>query len=177
MKSKVWLLIVIICFVVSGIAEVRACTLYTTEQQHSIERAYIKGLPHDLGYTLASIVIQESFVGSYIVRVNSKDGEYGSYGITHIELRTAMWLEGYESSWRAKQDLVPKLISDDDYAMDLAITKLLKNKSKGWLRMWSSYNGRGSKALEYGNKIKGHIAILKECYSSEYRFLDRGSWY
>lgn len=164
MKSKMWLLVTTVCFVVAGIVEVRACPRYTTEQQHLISKAYVKGLPHDLGYTLASIVIQESFVGANIVRVNNKDGDYGSYGLTHIELRTAMWLEGYTNSWRAKQDLVPKLISDDDYAMGLAITKLLKNKHKGWLGMWSSYNGGGVKAIAYGSKIKNHISKLKGCY-------------
>ena len=172
MNYKATIITLLLVILACGVAEVKAsCPNHTTEQQELIKQAYYVGLPYDLAYTLSAIVVRESFVGPYIIRVNSGDGKYGSYGVTHIELETAMWLEGYTNSWQAKQDLVPKLISDDHYAMHLALNKLRKDKSKGWMVMWSRYNGSGSKARQYAEGIKKNIKILKDCYDLDKEIL------
>lgn len=143
------------------------CPVHTPEQRELIELAYTEGQPHDLGYTLASIVIQESFVGSYVVRLNPKDGKHGSYGLTHINLSTAMWLEGYTNSWQAKQDLVPRLMVDDVFSLQLSISKLKLSEGLPWRVRWAKYNGSGPKAVEYSQKIARLVIMLKTCYNLE----------
>lgn len=46
---------------------------FTPEQDRLVKLAYSYGLPFDYGKTLASIVVQESFVGKYVVKINSDD--------------------------------------------------------------------------------------------------------
>lgn len=140
------------------------CPTYTEQQEELIHLAYYTGLPKDLGYTLAAIVIQEALVGSYVVRLNEKDRGGGSFGVTHIQLRTAMWLEGEENVWKAKQDIVPKLITSDAYALHLALLKLrtIRNSSS-YMELWGRYNG-GGKNNPYAKKIRSHVQMLQKCY-------------
>jgi hypothetical protein len=146
------------------------CPKHTPEQSYLVAKAYYTGLPKDMGYTLAAIVIQESFVGRYVIRANNTDGRYGSYGITHVMLDTAMWLEGYNNSWKAKAEILPRLISDDDYALELALKKLHSVKSETWWSTWAKYNGSGTMAQEYARKIGAHIKMIKQCYGFEKDF-------
>jgi hypothetical protein len=144
-----------------------SCPAFTEEQSYLIHKAYHVGYQHDMGYTLAAITIQESFVGEYVVRVNNKDGKHGSYGVTHILLSTAMWLEGYDSSWRAKAKLVPKLIGNDEYALETAVRKLQTVRKRTWWATWRSYNGGGKKADQYAGRISKHVKMLRECINFE----------
>ena len=165
--SKYTFWMIVITFILSGIiegVEASTCPTHSVEQQKLIKKAYNHGLPHDLGYTLAAIAIQESFVGKHIVRLNNKDGKYGSYGVTHILLETAMYLEGYSNTWRARAELVPKLIGSDEYSMDLSISKLNRHKERGWIGMVRKYNGVGKDAITYGDKVTKHVSMLKKCY-------------
>jgi hypothetical protein len=146
------------------------CPNHTPDQSYLVSKAYYTGLPHDMGYTLAAIVVQESFVGRHIVRVNNKDGKYGSYGITHILLSTAMWLEGYTNAWEAKAELVPKLVGNDEYALELALKKLQSVNHDTWLEKWASFNGSGLQSRKYAGKISKHIKMLKRCYGFEKDF-------
>ena len=133
---------------------------FTAEQARLIRLAASYGEAHGYKKTLAAIVVQESFVGGYVVRVNSKDGKYGSYGITHINLETAMWLESENNSWRARAVLAPKLMVNDIYALSLSVKKLDSVNNGNWLQTWSAYNGKNP---EYGIKIKNHIRNLEKC--------------
>lgn len=153
---------------VSSVA-LSGCPKYSKEQDRLLHLAYYTGAAENLGYTLAAIVIQESFVGPYIIRSNEKDSGGGSYGITHIQLKTAMWLEGEKNLWRAKQDIIPKLIMSDAYALQLGINKL---KSVGvvgdgvvgsYMELWGRYNG-GNERGPYAKKIRTHVKMLQNCY-------------
>jgi len=143
---------------------VAKCPVHTAEQGELIYLAYYTGLPEDLGYTLAAIVVQEAFVGGYIIRLNERDRGGGSWGITHIQLKTAMWLEGEDNVWRAKQDIVPKLITSDAYALHLALLKLRSiRNSSSYMELWGRYNG-GGKNNPYAKKIRSHVQMLQNCY-------------
>lgn len=133
---------------------------FTPEQTRLINLAASYGEPYDYKKTLAAIVVQESFVGEYVVRVNSGDGKYGSYGVTHILLESAMWLEGEDSSWKAKSKIVPRLINDDLYALQLAVKKLDTVNNGNWIETWNRYNGNSK---TYGIKIRDHIRNLESC--------------
>ena len=135
---------------------------FTTEQDRLIKLASSYGEPFDLKKTLPAIVVQESFVGRYVVKINPQDGKLGSYGITHVLLETAMWLEGEKSSWRAKDVIAERLIKDDLYALQLAVKKLqsVQKSGKSWMQVWQSYNGNNP---EYAKKIRSHIRHLESC--------------
>lgn len=141
------------------------CRKYTQEQTSLLQLAYSIGYKYDLGYTLAAIVQRESFVGDHVIRVNSKDGKYGSYGVTHINLETGMWLEGMESSWEARAKMAPKLMTNDLYAMKVSLRKLETVVHLGWKDMVRSYNGsvRSPKTLDYLNGISDNIRKFKQC--------------
>lgn len=143
------------------------CRSMTVEQERAVQMAYVVGSPVDLGYTLAAITIQESFVGDYIVKANPKDGEHGSYGLTHVLLSTAMWLEGEESIWKAKQDILPKLLTDDLYAFKMSLMKLNTYKGDDWKGRVKAYNGRGALAEKYYKNIVKHVKMLKNCMNLE----------
>lgn len=133
---------------------------FTPEQTRLIKLAASYGEPYNYQKTLAAIVVQESFVGEYVVRVNNKDGKYGSYGVTHILLSTAMWLEDEKNSWRAKTEILPKLMNDDIYSLRLSVKKLDSVHKGDWLSTWNAYNGGGK---VYGVKIRNHIRDLESC--------------
>lgn len=141
-----------------------ACPTYTQEQDRVLHLAYYTGAVEDLGYTLAAIVIQESFVGGYVVRINEGDSGGGSFGLPHIQLKTAMWLTGEDNVWRAKQDIIPKLLLSDAFALHLALLKLRSVESSNYMEMWGRYNGGGQHG-NYAHKIHSHVKMLQECYN------------
>lgn len=120
---------------------------YTPEQERLVFTAYAIGSEHDLGYTLASIVAKESFVGRWVVRVNPKDTMRGhpnpvggSYSVMMLLLETAMELEGIDNQWEAKAVLVPRLMTDDLYAMRLALRHLVELGGSTWASKIRRYN-------------------------------------
>lgn len=133
---------------------------YTDEQSTLIKKAASYGSAFGYRKTLAAIVVQESFVGKYVIRINPKDGKHGSYGITHILLDTAMWLEGVESVWKAKDSIAELLIKDDLYALGLAVKKLDSVHKGNWMKTWSAYNGGSYK---YAVNIRDNVRKLESC--------------
>lgn len=141
-----------------------ACELsFTKEQENKLYLAYITGYKYDRGHTLAAIIWKESFVGDHIIRTNSKDGKYGSFGIAHMQLTTAMELLGYKSSWKARAELVPLMIMDDRLSLDLAMMYLNRSSHLSWRTQISRYNGKGPKALRYAEEVSGRALLLSSC--------------
>lgn len=153
------LLISVTIFLLSTISHASECR-FTVEQDRLINLASSYGEIFNYRKTLPAIVMQESFVGSYIVRVNPNDGAHGSYGITHILLDTAMWLENEDNIWRAKDVIVKKLMTDDFYSLHLAVKKLNSLHEGNWMETWSNYNGGSWK---YANSIRDNIKLLESC--------------
>ena len=154
MKLKLLLLLLSV-----GSVNASECT-FTTEQDRVLKLASSYGEPFDYRKTLPAIVMQESFVGSYIVKINPKDGKYGSYGLTHILLSTAMWLEGETNIWRAKSEIVDRLIKDDLYSFKLAVNKLNSVHKGDWMDTWGRYNGNSQ---VYDGEILSNIKLLESC--------------
>lgn len=151
---------------VGVLASPTACKL-TDEQFNLVRDAHHHGQEYGYGETLAAIVAQESFVGGYIIPINAKDGKYGSYGVTHVKLETAMWLTGVKSAHYAKMHIAPRLIEDRYYAYDLAIAKLQSVDVKGdktspsdWHYVWNRYNGNST---TYSKKIAEKINTFRNC--------------
>jgi len=150
------------------------CPKFTPEQEGLILAAYYKGLPENLGYTLAAITWKESFVGKWVVKVNNrynpkKDKHYESYGVTHIELTTAMYLVGMKNYWQARAEIVPRLINDNNYAWELALMKLKTLRRHSWEEKVKRYNGIGS--VSYGKEVVDKVRTLQYCYKFEKSYL------
>ena len=158
------LLLVLILGVLSFNSFADKCK-YTQEQQDVLHLAYSIGKDYDLGYTLAAIVKQESFVGDNIIRINNNDGKYGSYGVTHINLETGMYFTGITNSWQAKADLAPALILDDEFAIEMGLKKLLSKQSLGWEKMVRSYNGSLKLVATkiYLDKVRNNVVTFQQC--------------
>lgn len=170
--------ILVFCFSQANAIETE-CPVYTDAQEDALKLAYSVGYEDDLGLTLAAIVVQESFVGPYIIRENPNDysthkrydgSEFiirGSYGITQILLSTGMWLEDYTSVWKARGELVPRLVQDDEYALEVALKKLrsVRKSDQPWRTLVSRYNGSGQAAREYATNIAKHVTMFKKCSS------------
>lgn len=133
---------------------------FTVEQDRLLHLAASYGGAFDYQKTLPAIVMQESFVWKHVVRVNPSDGNLGSYGITHILLDTAMWLENVDSRWEALDKLTERLIKDDIYALHLAVQKLDSVHKGNWMNTWSAYNGGSRK---YAENIRDNIRLLSRC--------------
>lgn len=176
------LLVLILALVTpEAFAQETECRVYTAEQEEVLRKAYDHGLPEDLGLTLAAIAEHESFIGPYIVRQNPKDvgwalrkdgtkyRVHGAYGVTQVTLATAMWLEGETNLWRAKATLAYQLTTDDSYAIDAALRKLLSVQpvATNWRHLVSMYNGGGDAAVEYSEKIAKIVNSYKKCNTEE----------
>lgn len=159
MRKLLYKTLLILSMVGGSSALANECREYTDDQKAILRLSYSVGEPYDLGYTLASIVVQESFVGPYIVRINPSDGGYGSYGLGHVLLDWAMTYEGVDSSWEGKEILIPKLLTDDVYALNMALNHLLSNSHKGWKDMVISYNG----SYTYYNRVVPILRDLQKC--------------
>lgn len=162
---KVKTILAVVLLTLSGniFASSSICKGFTPEQQGLIFAAYYKGKEKDLGYTLAAIVWKESFVSNWVITVNT-EGENDSYGITHIELKTAMWLLGETNRWKARAEIIPRLMMDNNFAMNLALKKLHSLRRHPWRVQVQRYNGNGT---EYGKDIVKKVKQLMSCYSFE----------
>jgi len=175
MKSIVALMLAMVT--TFSFAKETECRVYTPEQENILKLAYEVGYSEDLGLTLAAIVKQESFVGPYIVRDNPNDYSTheredgseckirGSYGVTHILLTTGAWLEGETNLWRARDTIARKLVTDDHYAIQLALKKLksVQKKDQAWRSLVARYNGAGPAARAYAEEIAGHVREFQRC--------------
>jgi len=73
-----------------------------------------------------------------------------------------MYLLGINNIWKAKDEIVMKLMTDDEFSMDLALAKLNSLKRfKRWEDKVQRYNGIGTK---YGEDISIKVKKLKKCY-------------
>jgi len=148
-----------------------SCPTFTKEQEGILKLAYNKGLPQNLGYSLAGIVWQESFVGDMVI-TNNTDGGNNSFGITHIEVKTAKWLlgmEGEEFKWKFKAYIIPRLQNDHEFALDVALMKLHTLRRLPWELQIERYNGINP---EYRETVKRKIMVLMDCYTFEPLYID-----
>lgn len=140
-----------------------SCPTFTEEQYSYLYSAYNYGMENskDWEYALAAIVWQESFISGYVIKTNTLAGSR-SFGITHIEVSTAKYLEGVDSEYYARAKIIPRLMMDDEYAYNLAVAKLEDVKHSDTTKTFTNYNGN-VKGNTYGSKIVEKINILKTC--------------
>lgn len=138
-------------------------------QSAVVNDGYNKGAPHDLGYSLAAMVIVESSAGKY--KFNPKSLDIGNY---QINLKTAMSREEVTTFW-GFLSLTTNLMWNSDFNAEMAIKELqywenyyssnvYRGKDK-WIKVWSSYNAgwRHTNGYAYSQKIKYTVRQLHKC--------------
>jgi hypothetical protein len=138
----------------------------TNEQWYNISKGYYAAQPYDYGLTVAAIIAHESLGGLYKVNPESKD-----YGLTHINVKTAVNRLGYDDTPFMRSVVASKLVFDDDLAIDLAIEELLYwdgRRDGNWAEVVASYND-GTVIEERGRRyyriISSVVKKLKGCFT------------
>lgn len=145
-------------------AKAGECPTFTHEQEWLLHAAYEMGKPHDWGYTLAAITWQESFLGRRVVRVNPRDGDYGSYGVTHVQATTAVWMAGLEQTPENNAAMADMLRKNDLAAMEFALNYLVLHSDRSYIGTIEKYNGTGERAMIYGQRVYQKVLVLMACH-------------
>lgn len=121
----------------------------------------------DLGYTLASIALNESNAGKWRVNLRSKD-----IGLFQVNSNTASRTLGVTNYYK-RLELDEKLIYDDILNSYVALTVLsyFKEYHKGkWSAMVQSYNEgfkiNTIKSLKYLASIRESVNMLTQCMNT-----------
>lgn len=141
-------------------------TGYDDEQRWLLEAAYAMGAPHGFGAELAGLIERESFdcrPGERVCRENPEDGDYGSYGVTQVQVSTALWMLGWENDEHNRAELRRVLTTCDTCALEFGLEYLLMWQERGTRGALAKYNGRGAAAQEYAQDVLERAKRLKRC--------------
>lgn len=124
------------------------------KQKITLAKAYIRGEPYGLEYSLCAIAWQESKAGKWLINISDP-----SFGVFHIKPKGDTWAKSREAE---------KLL-DFDYSATKAIELLLywKKYHKGdWKKMIKSYNAGfnydSQSAKTYLGAIQKYVRVLKK---------------
>ena len=138
----------------------------TPKQKVLLQKAYEYGDEFNVGYSLAAIAWQESFIGEQVVYLNVQDP---SAGLWHKHLVYALKAFEIEKSGLAINRMAQRLIDEMDFAASLALADVLywNDIHKGnWSKTWASYNagfnGDSKAGRAYSNQILIKVRKLKE---------------
>lgn len=130
-------------------------------QIKNIKKCYKAGEPYNLGQTMAAICYHESRAGLY--KINSKSDDYG---LPQIHLKTALSRLNLKSTWHNKQRIRTRLVTNDEFALDLAIQELRywkETRGRGWKDTVASYNqGTVIQNYDYFDAVLEALRTLKK---------------
>jgi len=134
------------------------------QQKALMQKAYRYGVEFSLGYSMAAIMWQESFVGKQIVPFNVDDPGGGYW---HKQLNYLLMEEKRPVNSLNRNMALERLITNMDYAAAIAIRDLENwiNEfgAHGWLRVWAAYNGGYSNSLasqQYAKEVSAKVNHL-----------------
>lgn len=146
------------------------CPDLSLSQLHVLQHSYDRGVPHDLGYTLAAIALTESSAGVNLINYRTQD-----YGIYQGNVKTVCVQSGvYDNPVLCNRELT-RIVQDPDVAADHAIETLLwwkdyfskRKHSKAYEKMIRSYNAgfsfTSSDATVYFSKFRKNFHTIKHC--------------
>lgn len=138
---------------------VEAKTL-TNKQIKLLNLCYAYGVEYDLGYTLMGICYTESKGGLF--KINPLSGDYG---VTQINLHTALARLDLPNTWRNRNLTATRLVENDYLAIDLALKELLywrDIRGNDWTHTVLRYNqGNTITDLSYVRIVSKNIKYLK----------------
>ena len=138
-----------------------SCDL-TPEQDRILRFAYAYGSPHDYGYTMVAIAMEESNLGEW--KINLSDPSAGTW---HTTIDKAVDKLGWKHTPFNYNRAAQKLIDDEYFAAAIALETLLwwdKVREGDWRKTVGSYNGGWKMNNDYVNRIAGHIRKIKDCH-------------
>ena len=152
-------------YFVSFPAGADTCPEFTAKQLHTLQTAYEKGEPYDLGLTMAAITLVESRAGEVVININK--GGSPDLGVAQINLKTASNRVGVKDGYK-KNLLASKLITDMDFNLQLALTELLywEEHKDSWAHTVASYNSGWDESYgmkHYVPKVKKSLKTIERC--------------
>ncbi len=132
-------------------------------QIETLHWSFNTGKLYDLEYSLTAIAWKESNAGQ--IPINLYDGNWGSCGIFHNNLRTVIKNENPSKYYRNK--ICAELIKNPEYSLVEAIKVLrhFQNVYKNnWTKIWAGYNGgysQSKSAKFYARDIYYRTQALK----------------
>jgi hypothetical protein len=157
---KLSLLTLVVLMAANAAYAFQGCEL-TPEQESVLHFSYSYGEPHDYGYTMAAIAMQESQLGKY--NISLQDPSASPFHVTVDKAVTKLgWSHTPFNYNRATQ----KLMDDIYFGAAIALETLLwwdKTHDGDWRSVVSSYNGGWKGNPHYVKLIAGHIKTIKEC--------------
>lgn len=167
-------LVALLTYLSSTLVVAEECDVFfTTDQLHTLQRAFDAGQERDWGWSLAAISWRESSAGLELVRFEPPfKAENASYGPFHVYLKTAMSREGCVD-YACAADITQDLITDFQYSADHAMAELdywMSVHGRDYLKIWKGYNDgfqNTQKGADYAEEIRGKIRYLKECINLE----------
>jgi len=162
-RIKNLLLFLLFLSVVLGVEPKISYNVLTLQQKVLLKKAYAYGDEFNMGYSMAAIMWQESFVGKKVVPFNISDP---SGGYWHKHLDYLLKEEDQPVNDLTRNLILVELITHMDYAASIAIKDLEKWKvmhgPTNWLAIWGSYNGGGVPNMSYAHQIDEKIQVLKQ---------------
>ena len=133
----------------------------TPEQQSVLHFSYSYGEPHDYGYTMAAIAMEESHLGKYNIGLDAH-----SFGPWHVTVDKALIGLGWEDTLFNRNRAAQLMLDDIYFSARLALRELLwwnEIRDNDWRRVVESFNAGYGSNPEYVRRIIGHINTIKEC--------------
>lgn len=155
MKAVITFVLISICS-----SSFAGCEL-TPEQRSVMLFAYSYGEPHDYGYAMVAIAMEESDLGRW--NINLYDPSAGPW---HVTIDKAIDKLGWDHT-KYNYNRAAQMLADDIYlSAAIALETLLwwdKVRDGNWREVVSSYNGGWKGNDEYLNRIIANIKTIKEC--------------
>jgi len=137
-------------------------------QQYWMNLLYTRCSKYGLSYTCVAIAWEETKFNKWAFNPLTKD-----YGLMGINLYWYMLDNNLPWKNRYKRiEAATRLIKDDEYNIQYAISKLLKLKQEengDWIRIWGRYNGGSKPNYHYANHILNRIIAFKQWKKSIHR--------
>lgn len=159
-RAKALLLPLVALLAANAAYAFQDCEL-TPEQEGVLHFSYSYGEPHDYGYTMAAIAMEESNLGKW--RLNLQDPSASAWGVTIDKAVTKL---GWDHTPFNYNRAAQKLVDDIYFGAALALETILwwdKTREGNWRRVVESYNAGYGSNPEYVRRIIGHIDTIKEC--------------
>jgi len=137
----------------------------STHQKMNILTTYKKAEPFNMGYTMASILWQESSAYRYNVSVHDP-----SCGGFHTSLRSVSNRHDLPHGGFHYNKLCQRLLNDREFAFSEALAELKywHNVHRGdWFKIWGSYNGGWERNPRYARQIKDKVDFLQNLIEGE----------
>jgi len=137
----------------------------TAEQKTIIQHAFNFGKHHDLSWTLAAKVWEESDAGERVISTNDHSKYGRDYGITQVNI---YWFLKSKHTAYTKANIAKfasKLVRNDNYALQAAVDNIKRWQRRyptNYREVWAHYNGGNTPNYEYANRIAKRIQVLKK---------------